>query len=79
MRLGRGYSPQDGRGFPKWAWLTNLPLQALHGGCLSHVAHMHCDLGAPAEGFGVKEQDDGGFELAADGRVHLRADQHHPL
>lgn len=59
--------------------LTDLALQTLHRGRLSDVAHVHRDLGAPAEGFGVKQQDDGGFKLAADGRVHLGADQHHPL
>lgn len=54
-------------------------METLHGGRLPHVAHVHSDLGAAAEGLGVEEQYDGGFKLAADGRVHPGTDQHHPL
>lgn len=58
---------------------TDLPMKALHSGSLPDVADMHCDLWPPAEGFGVEEQDDGGFKLTADGRVHLGTDHHHTL
>lgn len=58
---------------------TDLPVKALHCGRLPDVAHVHGDLGAPAEGLGVEEQDDGGFKLTADGRVHLGTDHHHTL
>lgn len=54
-------------------------MKALHCGRLPDVAHVHGDLGAPAEGLGVEEQDDGGFKLTADGRVHLGTDHHHTL
>lgn len=81
---------REGRGQGGGAWLltrrgvsaagaADLPLQALHRGRLAHVAHVHGDLGAPAEGLGVEQQHDGGLEAAADGRVHLGADQNHPL
>lgn len=74
----RGYAhrrPQDGAGSSS----THLPVKALHRGRLPDVAHVHGHLRAPAEGLGVKEQDDGSLKLAADGRVHLGADHHHTL
>lgn len=58
---------------------AHLPVKALHRGRLSDVAHVHGDLGAPAEGLGVEKQDNGGFKLTADGRVHLGTDHHHTL
>ena len=54
-------------------------MQALHGGRLSYVPHVHGHLEAPTECFGVEEKDDGRLKLPADGGVHLRADHHHTL
>lgn len=59
--------------------VTHLPVETLHNCRLPHVAHVHGDLGAAAEGLSVKEQYDGSFKLTADGRVHPGTDQHHPL
>lgn len=70
---------------PRWKscrWggrVTHLSVETLHDCRLPHVAHVHGDLGASAEGLCVEEQYNSGFKLAADGGVHPGTDQHHPL
>lgn len=64
---------------PVGGGVTHLSVETLYDCCLPHVAYVHGDLEATAEGFCVEEQYDGGFKLAADGRVHPGTDQHHPL
>lgn len=63
----------------KYDLQTDLPMKALHCGRLPDVAHVHGDLRPPAKRLSVEEQDDGGFKLTADGRVHLGTDHHHAL
>lgn len=64
---------------PQGGSVTHLPVESLYYCRLPHVAHVHGDLGAAAEGLSVEEQYNGSFKLAADGRVHPRTDQNHPL
>lgn len=59
--------------------VTHLPMETIHNCRLPHVAHVHGDLGAAPKSLSMEEQYDGGLKLAADGRVHPGADQHHSL
>ena len=58
---------------------ADLSMHGHDGGGLPHVAHVHRDLEALVEGFGVEQQHDLGLKLPADGGVHLWADHHHAL
>lgn len=63
----------------KEAKLTDLSVKALHCSRLPDITDMDGDLRPPPESLCVEEQNDGSFELTADGRVHLGADHHHAL
>lgn len=57
----------------------HLPLQSLHCGCLSHVAHMYGHLEALVKRLSMEEQYDLSLKHPADSGMHLRTHHHHSL
>lgn len=58
---------------------SHLPLQSLHCGRLSHVAHVHSHLEALVESLSMEKQYDLSFKHPADSGIHLWTHHHHSL